>query len=117
MDRIVLVETPLPDASRISMALQNPFSELFTQESIERDFEAARWKFIEEFCQIPNTGVFSTDSIYAWSDAKLDKTLKWLRMIHRIAGAKHSTFSTAAAGVFAARTSPVWILRPELLTE
>ena len=115
MDRIVLAETPLPETSRVTMALQNPFSPIFTRESIEQDFEVARWKAIEEFCRFPEAETFSTDSIFAWSEEKLDKTLKWLRMIHRIAGVKNSTFTTAAAGVFAARVQPLWISRPELL--
>ena len=117
MDRIVLAETPLPDASRISLALQNPFSEIFVRDSIEQDFEVARWKALEEFCDLPVTGVFSSDSIFAWSEPQLEHTLQWLRMIHRIAGTKHSNFTSAAAGIFAARTHPIWIIRPDLLCE
>ena len=117
MDRIVLVEYPLPEESRIVVALQHPMSEIFVQESIEQDFEVARWKAIEEFCRLPQTGVFSTNSIFSWTEARLDNALQWIRMVRRIAGAKNSTFTTAASGTFAARVQPIWISRPDLLCD
>ena len=115
MDRIVLAETPLPNVSRIAVALQSPFSPVFDKESTEMDFEAARWTLLQDFLRVPETEVFSINSVYAWTLKDLKNVEKWLKMIRRIAGAKHSTFASDSAKVFSTRTTPVWIVHPEIL--
>ena len=115
MDRIVVVETPLPNSTRLALAMKNPFSPLFAKSKSDQSWEKARWSILEDFLRRPTTEDFSRDTIYAWPLADLKKVLKWVRMLTRISGVKHSTFTTDAAKIFATRSTPIWLLRPELL--
>ena len=117
MDRVVVIESPVPRMSRLGLALQNPFSSLFARSLSEGRFEAVRWSIIEDFLRPPTYEIWSRDSIYAWPLEDLKKIKKWLSMLRRISGVKHSTFNTDAARVFQARENPIWILRPDLLFE
>lgn len=117
MDRVVVIESPVSQASRLGLALQNPFSGLFARNVSEGRFETVRWSILQDFLRSPTSEIWSRDSIYAWPLEDLKKIKKWLSMLRRISGVKHSTFITDAARVFETRENPIWILRPDLLFE
>ena len=115
MDRIVVVESPLPQASRCALALQNPFSQVFAGCQQRFAFEEARWKALHQFLSIPTSENFHVNSIYSWSLGEIKRIEDWVKMLKRVISAKNSAFTTGAAKVFSTRLTPIWLRRPEIL--